>query len=364
MNNDKIPFEEQRVKFSKVIEEEIKKFLVTKKQHKNFLDTLVYNVMDEYVLRGGKRLRAIMAITAYQGITHDFNYGPIYFASSSWEFMDVALLAQDDVIDRSSTRRGGDSCHVIIENSVKPLVSTDNENYKSFSEGAAFIIGDIFLLWGMQMVNLSDFPLEIKNEALMTYINASEIVAKGELKDMYYGLAPNKCTEDEYLYMIEEKTVHYVTLNQALFGLKLAKASQEQIDACYSYTHPLGMAFQIRDDLLDLLATDARFGKPIGNDIKEGKATIPVIYSLAHANKTDRKILEKALGNRDATREQIDDAIKVLINSGGIEQAYKRINNYKKIAQKGLMNLEKVGFHEHIIQIYEDLNTWVLERTF
>lgn len=360
-----IPFESERIEYSKEIVKQVKVFLNLKENtnRSNNIDSFIYDVMEEFILRGGKRLRAIMAITAYQGITGNFDIGPIYYASAAWEFMDVALLAQDDVIDQSLTRRGGQSCHIIMENKVKGILP-NAQNQKGFGEGSAFIIGDIFLLWGMQMVNESDFPLVLKNQALMTYINASEIVAQGEMKDMFYGLDPENCTEEQYLKMIEQKTVHYVTQDQAIFGLILAKANEEQIRASIEYTNPLGMAFQIRDDLLDLLATDERFGKPIGNDIKEGKATIPVIYTLQKGSKSQIDILKKALGNRDASQIDIRNAIDVLVTSGGVNRANELLEYYRQKANDAIEILKKVGFHNRTIETYTQLNNWVHARTF
>lgn len=322
----------------------------------------VYDVLDDFVMRGGKRLRAVMAITAYEGATGAFDDERIILPAVALEFLDAYFLVQDDVIDCSELRRGKPSAHAMLESRAMDMAATPAPEAAAFGRNVAIGVGDIYNAWAIECLLDSDFPIDRRLAALATYNSACEVICRGEIKDIYLGLSTVEASEDEYLDMIREKTVFYVTRSPALIGLDLGGASEELRRAVVAFMEPLGLAFQIRDDILDLTSTEEELGKPIGTDLREGKDTLIIIHAREHASPAQWKAIEQVLGDRAATTRAICRAREALEEIGSIAHAERSMGDYLGAAQRALEGLAACGLLPQSVEFYRGLTGFVGQR--
>jgi len=322
----------------------------------------VYDVLDDFVMRGGKRVRAIMAITAYEGATGAFDDERIILPAVALEFLDAYFLVQDDVIDSGELRRGKPSAHAMLESRAMDAAGTPATEAAAFGRNVAIGVGDIYNAWAIECLLDSDFPPDRKLAALATYNSACEVICRGEIKDIYLGLSTVEASEDEYLDMIREKTVFYVTRNPALIGLDLAGASDELRQAVVAFMEPLGIAFQIRDDILDLTSTEEELGKPIGTDLREGKDTLIIIHARRHASQGQWGAVQQVLGDRAATDRAICRAREVLAEAGSIAYAEEKMDDYLGAARQGLAGLAVCGLHPQSVEFCRGLADFIGRR--
>jgi geranylgeranyl diphosphate synthase type I len=322
----------------------------------------VYDVLGDFLLRGGKRLRAIMTVTAYEGATGEFGDPRIIDASCALEFLDAYFLVQDDVIDLSDLRRGGPSAHVMLADYATNIRSIPPEEAQLFGYNVAVGVGDIFNAWGIECLLHSHFPAERRLAAIATYNSACEMICRGEIKDIYLGLSTVTATQDDYVDMILQKTGYYVTRAPALIGLDLAGASDQLREAMVAFAEPIGLAFQIRDDILDLLSTEEELGKPIGTDLREGKDTLIIIHAREAAAPEQWARIREVLGNHGATAKQIMQVREVLEEVGAFAYAEHCMHDHVTQAHEGLGQLAALGLREETVGFYEEMVEFIGSR--
>jgi geranylgeranyl diphosphate synthase type I len=173
------------------------------------------------------------------------------------------------------------------------------------------------------MITDTDVPPENAKRLIRSTAHTVWLIAEGQQEDMdFENMPPEQVSVEDYMEMIRKKTAVLFEC-AAEGGALIAGGSEEQIDAMREYANLLGMGFQIWDDLLNLTGDEATLGKPVGNDIRNGKRTLIVLHAL-HSMRGDdprRSTLLKALGNADASPQEIADAIEVLEACGSIEHA-------------------------------------------
>jgi geranylgeranyl diphosphate synthase type I len=195
-------------------------------------------------------------------------------------------------------------------------------------------------------------------EIFNTVSAASFEVCQGQAEDII--LAERKTvTEMEYLEMVAKKTGALMEASTKI-GAILGRGSHKQIRALARYGRLLGVAFQLRDDILGVSGAEKKFGKPIGSDIREGKRTFIVIKALSSVKGRDRKNLLKALGNREASDKEIKMAIGVLRDSGSVEYASKKAKGLSLKAKSQLKVLPESDAKEVLLRIAD----FVVQRGF
>ncbi len=350
--------------YQRKVERRLVAFLAQKRAEyaRTRVEQWVYSVLDDFVMRGGKRVRGIMAITAYEGTTGAFDDERIVLPAVALEFLDAYFLVQDDVIDSSELRRGKPSAHMMLANHAMDVARTPADEAAPFGRNVAIGVGDIYNAWAIECLLSSDFPADRRLAALATYNSACEVICRGEIKDIYLGLSTVQASEDEYLDMVREKTVFYVTRNPALIGLDFADASDDLRRAIIAFMEPLGMAFQIRDDILDLTSTEEELGKPIGTDLREGKDTLIIVHTREHASRAQWEAIARVLGDHAATDRAVRQAREVLAETGSIAYAERRMDGYLGSAQRALDELATRDFHADVVGFYRGLTEFIGRR--
>ncbi len=258
---------------------------------------------------GGKRVRPAVLLMAarlcgYQGERAVTNAAVV-------EFIHTATLVHDDIIDDSEFRRGRLAVHSQWGNDITVL------------------LGDFLYIKSMSLA-LSQDSLEI----VRLLCDVTLRMIEGEL----YQLTKNgdiAITEDEHFDIIRRKTA-YLFAGCAQIGGMLGASTPEQQGALREYGFNLGIAFQLMDDLLDFTGDSAALGKPVGGDLREGKVTLPIIRLLANADGATRSLVSGVVEERSVTLERWAEITRLLRQSGAIDYATARANEFAAAARQKL----------------------------
>ena len=273
---------------------------------------LVDKVIQYIIANKGKRLRPILVILASR--LHNSN-GKVLDsrnlrAAAIMELLHTASLVHDDVVDSSDQRRGLPSVNSIWKNKVSVLM------------------GDyLFSKALLAMLSLRSMrAYEIISET-------AERMAQGEL----LGVERSKdfrLEEETYFRLIADKTASLLAAACQL-GAVSSSDDEQDIDSMKTFGENLGIAFQIRDDLLDILGKEKKTGKPIGNDIRDNKVTLPLIYALRQARKSDARRIIRMI-KRNPRRQEIKEIFAFVEQHGGIDYAMKKADEYIELANQAL----------------------------
>jgi len=270
---------------------------------------MIPEVANHLISSGGKRLRPLLTLAAAKLVGYG-GEGHVRLAASV-EFMHTATLLHDDVVDESEMRRGKLAPRMVWGNQASVLVGD-------------FLLGQAFKM----MVEVGSLP------CLDILSTAATVIAEGEV--MQLAAAKNiATTEDEYLAVIRAKTA-------ALFaaacevGPALVQRPKAEQTACRAYGANLGIAFQLVDDALDYGGREAKLGKKVGDDLREGKITLPVIFAVRRGSPGERGFWRKTLEAGEIDDSTLGTAIDLLQRHGAIDETLARARHYGTIARDAL----------------------------
>ena len=275
----------------------------------------------EYTLRGGKRLRPIFLIYGYKCLIEDDNIDAIIEASISIELMQSYLLIHDDIMDEDELRRGKPTFHIEYKNICAALFGEGEA--RKFGENMAILAGDLLEAYGMDVLTNSRFKEEYVKRALRKYTEIVKNVGYGQILDIM-SEKKKAITEAEILLIHKLKTASYTIENPLQIGAILAGAVEADLTVMSNYGLPLGLAFQIQDDILGLFGTEEKIGKPVGSDIREGKKTLLILHALSNCSEKEKGIITSAMGNAEVTMAEID-TIRDIVRETGSRDYSKRL---------------------------------------
>jgi len=282
--------------------------------NKILVDRLDSNVdlisqMSHYIINsGGKRIRPLLLLLCAKATDYDGDYH--YSMAVVIELIHTATLLHDDVVDQSTTRRGQESANELWGNAPSVLVG-------DFLYSRAF-----------------EIMVEPNSMAIMKILSkATNQISEGEVLQLL-NIKNAKVTQTEYFTVIERKTACLFKAACQIAGI-LSKSNQNIIEGMGSFGMHLGNAFQIIDDTLDYESNSDIIGKEIGDDLSEGKVTLPMIYALEKTNKSENKILTDAIQNADASN--INQIVEILLNVNAFQ--YSR-NIAKRESNKALQLID------------------------
>ena len=275
--------------------------------------TLVNTVAAHILNSGGKRIRPLLLMLSarlcgYSGRDH-------HQLGSLVEFIHTATLLHDDVVDDADIRRGRRAARKVWGNQISILV------------------GDY--LYAQAFCRVVEFRNQGINEVLG---EAVKKMAEGEVLQLYYNGNPSM-PEAEYLKIVEHKTAGLMAASCRM-GAILADASDVQQDALFRFGQHLGIAFQVADDTLDYTANGKHLGKTLGQDLREGKATLPLLHLLRHCSEQDRQMIIDRMETRTLTEDDLGRFIRLMEEFGSITYAMDRARSYIAAAQRDLDQFE------------------------
>ena len=279
------------------------------------------NQMSSYIISaGGKRLRPLLLLlcaraTNYQGEHHRLMAVVI-------ELIHTATLLHDDIVDESATRRGKDTANEVWGNA------------------ASVLVGDFLYSRAFEMM------VEPDSMKIMKILSkATNEIAQGEVLQLL-NCQNADLTEAEYYQVIERKTAVLFQAATQIGGI-LSEVDSTQEQALKDYGLHLGNAFQIIDDVLDYESDSETMGKEVGDDLAEGKTTLPMIYALAHTSGADKQLLEEAINNAD--NSNIADVVHILQSVDAFGYTRAQAKKSADLAKASLTSIEPSPYKEALI---------------
>ncbi|MGC8645463.1 MAG: polyprenyl synthetase family protein [Thermoplasmata archaeon] len=299
------------LEYRKEIEEALERFFTKKAEGKRGIELEAIMRLREFTLRGGKRIRPIFMIIGYW-LNGEIDRR-IIDASISLELMQSYLLIHDDIIDQSDTRRGGPSFHKMFN--YDPLVN----------EGLAIVCADLSDAYSHEILLESQFPEDRLNSAMKIMASTVEMTGVGQLMDITLSLS-DTVTEEDVVNVHKYKTAQYTINGPMKMGAALSGyGGIERID---SYGIPLGIAFQIQDDILGMFGDEAQLGKSVMSDFQEGKKTHLILYTYELADAQDAEYVRRRLGRKDIGMDEFERVRNIIRESGALEKTKKLAENY------------------------------------
>ena len=272
---------------------------------------LVNQVAEHLVAAGGKRLRPMLLLLAARALGHG---GPdAHQLAAVVEFIHTATLLHDDVVDESDLRRGRKTANAL------------------FGNAASVLVGDFLYSRSFQlMVELDRLPV------MRILADTTNAIAEGEVLQLLHVRNPDT-DEPAYLKVIERKTAVLFAAATRL-GALLAGADETTQQQLHDYGMALGYAFQIADDVLDYSADEAALGKHLGDDLAEGKATLPLIHAMRHSDAATRDRLRAIVEAGEV--EAMPEVLAAIEATGGLAYSRSRADDYADAAERALDGLD------------------------
>jgi len=282
-------------------------------------DVALINQLGLYIVNsGGKRLRPLLAVTAARAVGYE-GAGHLTLATII-EFIHTATLLHDDVVDASELRRGKETANAV------------------FGNEASVLVGDFLYTRAFQLMVTLDSMKVMKILA-----DATNIISEGEVLQLMNCNDPDT-TETSYFDVIYGKTGKLFEAATQL-GAVLAGQSQAVEDALAAYGRHLGTAFQLVDDLLDYTADSDVMGKQAGDDLAEGKPTLPLLYAMWNGNEAEQTMIRSAIENGNG-RDQLQPILAAMQRTGALDYTRDRALAEAKLAQQQLEQLPASAHRE------------------
>ncbi len=288
------------------------------------------NQIAEYIISaGGKRIRPVLVLLTanacgYRGTHH-------HLLAAVVEFIHTATLLHDDVVDESSLRRGRQTANAL------------------FGNAASVLVGDFVYSRAFQMmVSVGDMRV------MEILADATNVIAEGEVLQLLNMHDPD-VTEERYLQVIRSKTAKLFEAASEL-GALIGEAPDDHIAACAEYGRSLGTAFQLVDDVLDYSGVAADIGKNVGDDLREGKPTLPLIYLMRNGTEQQRQLVRTCIENGDESH--FNDILQAITECGALDYTKRQAELAAQRASNAIAVLKDSQFKESLLK----LSTFAVDR--
>ena len=330
--------------FKTKIDKELGKFLNKKLKESEKISPetkKLVEVIKDIVLRGGKRLRPAFVYFAYKACGGKKEKAIIY-TSQAIEFLHTFALIHDDIIDKSEKRRGKPAVHQIL------------------GEPGTILAGDLCFVFADEIFTNSAFKDKIIREVQKIYDLLREEVVFGQYLDVL--VAKEKTVaEEKIMKILEYKSGKYTIERPLHLGAALAEAPLKTFKVFSQYGIPLGIAFQIQDDILGMFGRSEESGKPVDSDLKEGKKTLLVVKALEALKGKERKKFLGLLGNQSSTLEDLAWVREIIKKTDSLD--YSR-NLAKKLIQKAKEAIKEYPLHAEGKEYLLGIADYMLERRY
>jgi len=315
------------------VKSDLEEIEVALKQNLNPYLDLVSQIAGHILFSGGKRLRPLLLVLSARICGYNGEYDKVF--STIFEYLHAATLLHDDLVDEATLRRG------------KPVANS------IWGNAAAVLVGDFLLARSLSIAAETKRPAVIKVVSGIT-----ENMSQGEIHQLMRKGSLD-LTEAEYMEIIKRKTA-VLFQGACRSGALIADAPGKIETALSDYGFNLGIAFQMVDDLLDYTRDTATLGKEVGADLKEGKLTLPVIYSLESADAKNRTYMENIIKNKDFSVNDFETLIRMINKYGGQAYTQTLATKYVQNAKKALSVFHDSKTKEILLMIAD----YTLARNF
>jgi len=274
---------------------------------------------------GGKRVRPAMLLLASRVVSREASQSAIRMAAVM-EMLHSATLVHDDIIDEARVRRGRASANV------------------RWGNDRTVLVGD----W----LYMTAFDLSLRERSfdiLDSLTRMTRLMVEGEIIQLSL-IGNSFVTEEQHLDIVRRKTA-YMFSSCAEVGAIVADASDVERDALARYGLSVGIAFQLIDDVLDFVSTEAKLGKPVANDIREGKLTLPLIYLLEEGNDSHRNMIETVMREREFNSVRREDVLRLIRDSGALSRARSAAERYANEAIESLSFFPPSSYRQALLSV-------------
>ncbi len=297
--------------------------------------------LEEFVLTGGKRLRPVFAYWGWRSVSTEDADNQVLLLFSALELLHASALVHDDVIDGSATRRGRPTAHMQFA-----ALHRDRQWHGSaeqFGMSAAILLGDLALAWADDIVAGVELPPDAHNRVRQVWIDIRTELLGGQYLDI---VAEASAAESiaSAMSVNTYKTASYTVSRPLQLGVAAAADRPDVHALFHDVGTDLGIAFQLRDDVLGVFGDPAVTGKPAGDDLRSGKRTVLLATAVERADKSDpaaAKLLRASIGT-DLTDDQVKDVCEAIERVGALAAAEDQIDT---LTRRALATLADAPIH-------------------
>jgi len=301
----------------------------------------MYGIILEYCLRDGKRIRPVLLLNSYTGYRKGFKkIQEIVKFGAAVELMHSFLLIQDDMIDKSETRRGGGAMHMILQEKYSPLTGIT-----TIGSDIAIVLADVLFVNAIEIISRAEAKPYDKNRFLDIFSQTYEKTAWGQILDSLSSKPKDAdINSDTPLRISLMKTAFYTVAYPMIMGYVLAgEKKKSEMISIEEFCLPLGIAFQIRDDVLGVFGVEKETGKTVDSDIEEGKFTLLVQSTLQKLTSPAQEEFLKILLCEKKSKSQVAFIRKSIIDSGAADDTLVR---HMELIAEAEAKLEKLRLNE------------------
>jgi len=348
-------------------EKRVQKYLMSSSYQNRFLPKHIHDAVYSYIRLGGKRLRPAILLFSCGAVGGDEEKA--LPAAAAVEVFHTWTLVHDDIIDNDKKRRGGATVHEEFRKKAITEFNYNEDYAKHYGMSLAMLAGDVQQGWAASLLSELYSKYNVDPGVVLYLINDIETsvlntLVEGETLDIQYSKSSIESLDENLITkMLWKKTgVLYEFSGKAgaMIGLNTNNPNNTLVNAISRFTSRCGTAFQLQDDILGIVGDEEKLGKPVGSDIKEGKRTTIVYYAFKNADKKQKERLECILGNNNATEEEIEEAVDLLRELGGIEHTRALASSYIKDASIYLKDIPESGY-KNLLSIWAD---YMIKREF
>ena len=314
--------------------------------------------MRSYPANGGKRLRPVIML--WSAAAAGGNTEKLLPAAAALEIFHNWTLVHDDIIDNDDVRRGKPTAHIQLANAVK----STPQRQKKFGSDMAILAGDLMQGWAFELIDQADTAAEVKLKLASELRKFGYIkLVSGEAVDVAMSYQPTEdITESDLFAMQSGKTgalLHYAARAGWMMGKGFAAAWDEpDAQAAGEFGEYLALAFQMRDDYLGIFGRVEEFGKPIGSDLAEGKATVLLLHALKNLSGADKAHLLDYLYRENYTAEDLTEVRQIFETIGSVKYLNDKIAAMTRKAQECLAQLPDTPEKQYL----SDLADYLINR--
>ncbi|WP_298039287.1 polyprenyl synthetase family protein [uncultured Microbacterium sp.] len=295
-------------------------------------------------LLGGKRLRARFCHSGWLSVAREAlpeaaETAALWDLCAALEIFQSAALVHDDLIDNSDTRRGRPAAHRALEEQHRDLDWAGDA--EAFGRASAILLGDLLVAWSDDLMEqaIAEHPhaAAVREE----YARMRRVVTTGQFLDIAEESAWRVNDASTHaaraLRVVSLKSARYSIEQPLVLGAALAGADAEQIAALRGFGHPIGVAFQLRDDVLGIFGDESVTGKPAGDDLREGKRTVLIALARERLDGPAREELDAMLGDRSLTEQQVQRMQSVIRAADALDRVEEMITEHARSAEAALV---------------------------
>lgn len=317
------------IKLEQIIKPIKEEFALFGKEYEKKFQTenIILQQIHKHILnKKGKQIRPIITLLSAKAVG-EINEKTIETAIAM-EMLHTASLIHDDVVDETFERRGQKSVNAIWNNKL------------------AILTGDYILSQALYTAKETN-DIRIIEEIT----NLGKEISKGEIQQIT-NMQNSIYDEKKYLEVIKMKTAALLSTCSKC-GALTGGAEEKELEMMRKYGEIYGICFQIKDDIFDYIATEKEIGKPVGNDIREGKITLPLIYALNNCEEKEKNDILEIIKKKEKNDENIETITKFAIEKGGIEYAENKMVEYKNEAVEIIKTIKKEDIKQSLEQLIE-----------